>query len=135
MSDTDDERARERAVILQRRAKLVAYAVAAGVATAACSGNTVSCLSLPFMGGTAGTPVTSGGRGFCLTAPMGGTVGFGGTVSAATGGSDVQICLQPPIGGATSDPVAGANSGGEPSEGGAAGEGGASPVFCLVPPA
>lgn len=150
----DDERARERAVILQRRAKLVAYAVAAGVATAACSGKT-TCLTpiLKGDGGTGGTPVTSGGRGFCLTAP-GGNWAMGGIVSAGSGGLG-QICLQPPLGGSTTVPVAGTTSGGETSEGGAAGEGGATgeagaagkagapgeggvggiPKVCLVPPA
>lgn len=130
----DDERARERAVILQRRAKLAAYAVAAGVATAACSGKTSSvCLSLPFHGGAGGEPTSAGGS-FCLSIAQGGTAGSGPIM---VGG--YSVCLQPPypclsgapnMGGAGGEPAA---EGGATSEGGATGESGAGPSICLTP--
>jgi hypothetical protein len=136
----DDERARERAAILQRRAKLVAYAVAAGVATTACSGKTAS-VCLLFQGGSGGQP-TFGGGGVCLSIAPGGTGGAGPIapcLSPIVGGNSV--CLQPPYpclsgapnmgpGGAGGEPAA---EGGATSEGGETGEGGAGPSICLTP--
>jgi hypothetical protein len=120
MSEADDEQQRERQVILQRRAQLVAYAVAAGVATAACSGKTSSvCLEIPVTSGTGGTAVTTGGTSYCLSIAEGGMPG---------------------------EPAAGASAGGEAAggEAGATGEGGTTagsggaggtPMICLTPPA
>lgn len=138
---SDDERARERAVILKRRAQLIAYAVAAGVATASCSGRTSSvCLSYRSTSGAGGMPVTTGGSGFCLSMPVSGTAG----VSA---GGTVSVCLEPPIVGGSPDPGAGgaaAGEGGAAGENGVAGEGGSAgssggsfagtPMICLAPP-
>lgn len=139
----DDERARERAAILQRRAKLVAYAVAAGVASAACSGKTAS-VCLLFQGGSGGQP-TSGGSGsggdYCLSPPLGGRAGSGPCLSplAGTNFGGSTICLQPPLEGGAPN-LGGAGAGGEPaaeggatSEGGATGESGAGPSICLTP--
>lgn len=131
MSEADDERQRERQAILQRRAQLIAYAVAAGVVTAACSGKRY-CLEYA-VGGEAGKPVTTGGTGYCLSIAEGGVGAF------STGG-------EPVVGGATSDVAAGANAGGEAAggEAGATGEGGTTagsggfggiPMICLSPPA
>ena len=142
----DDERARERAAILQRRAKLVAYAVAAGVATAACSGRT-TCLVPASLGGSSGSggkPVTTGGGGVCLS--IGGSPSTaGGPITpclspiAGTSFGGNTICLQPPLEGGAPNPGA-AGAGGEPAEGGATSEAGATgeggapgPVICLTP--
>jgi hypothetical protein len=133
---SDDERARERAVILRRRAQLIAYAVAAGVATASCSGKTSSvCLSIRGTAGAGGVPVTTGGRGYCLSMPLSGNAGVGS-------GGIVSVCLTPPIVGGSPDPGAGgaaAGEGGAGGEGGTApgGSGGSSagtPMICLTPP-
>lgn len=126
---SDDERARERAVILRRRAQLIAYAVAAGVATASCSGKTSStsaCLSFMGMSGAGGMPVTTGGRGYCLSMPVSGTAG----VSA---GGTVSVCLGPNSVGGSPDPGAGGAAAGE---GGGEGEGSFAGNFmiCLTPP-
>lgn len=132
MSDFDDERARGREAILKRRAQLVAYAVAAGVAMPACGGKS-SCLSY-YVGGSGndgGRPTTAtGGIGFCLSAPAGASFGGYGATS---------ICLGMPYAGEDfggTGGVAGA-AGAPPESGGAAGEGGAGgapPIFCLSAP-
>jgi hypothetical protein len=137
---SDDERERERQAILQRRAKLVAYAVAAGVATAACSGKTSSvCLSLPAMDGIAGKPVTTGGSGVCLSISPAGTSGAAPTVGGYA------ICLEPPYpclsgapssgpGGAGGEAAVDGGAGGAVgAEGGAVGDGGFGPSICLTP--
>jgi hypothetical protein len=138
VSDFDDERERARAAILKRRAKLVAYAVAAGVAMPACGGKASGD---PGGEDTTGGAKNLGGYGtsgsgptYCLSAP-------GGRYGGGTGG--VSVCLSVCLG----MPYAGEGgivclSGGAPPFGGNAGEGGASeggaagspPIYCLSAP-
>lgn len=133
MSESDDERRAARLAILQRRSKLVWYAVAAGVATSSCFGKTV-CLSYAVGGDAGSTSGETGGNGgtttaagttYCLSAPLAGSVGFGG--SGELGG--VSFCLSGGSGGTEAGGVAGAPptpclSGAGPDLAGGAGQGG-----------
>lgn len=146
MSQFDDERERSRAAILKRRAKLVAYAVAAGIAMPACGGKSEG----EDGGGgatTGGSKTNQGGYGstagsvVCLHPASGSTYGGG-----AIGGSSIclSVCLGMPYGGQTlgGRPSAGAPSdggeagmAGEAGQAGSVGQGGTPPSYCLVPPA
>jgi hypothetical protein len=138
MSEFDDERARGRAAILKRRAQLVAYAVAAGVAMPACGGKSSYCLGIAVDGGrnSGGTP-TSAGTYACLSAAGSQIGGYGGTyacLSVAGSGIGGYVCLGMPYAGESfggTGGQAGEASGGGQSEGGAGGEG---PIFCLSAP-
>lgn len=140
MSQNDDERQRAREAILKRRAKLVAYAVAAGVAGPACSGKTSVCLSVSLGGSTSGGDASTGGSRLCLSPPLGGT-SFCLSIAAGASYGGTNVCLGMPYGGESLGGAAGeggANQGGAAGgEAGAAGEGGEGaqpPVFCLSPP-
>lgn len=140
MSNFDDERQRAREAILKRRAKLVAVAVAAGVAAPACGGKSSDSYCLSYAGGT--SPIGASGTGgsrVCLSPPLGGT-SF--CLSIAVGGSTggTNVCLGMPYAGESFGGVSGAGGAAEggANEGGAAeggaGAGGNPPIFCLSPP-
>jgi len=164
----DDE---AKKIILARRARFVAATIASlGVATHACAGKSVregddgaanggatagaqTCLS------AGGTTNTGGSAQVCLSAPMGGDTGFGGTggaggTTSGTSGAgfagSAAVCLSAPLGGAggTGPEVCLSGAPGIGDEGGAAGEpstgsggasgqdgGGGAPEPCLAPPA
>lgn len=74
---SDEERTRERAAILKRRAQLVAYAVATGILTASCSGKT-----------SAASADAAAGEG--------GVSGEGGSHTGGSLGGTPSVCLTPP---------------------------------------
>lgn len=152
MSDFDDERERARAAILKRRATLVAYAVAAGVAMPACGGKASGD---PVGGDTTGGTKNMGGYGstgsgpnVCLSAPGGYYGGGYGGVSVCLSvclgmpyAGEAAVCLAggaPSFGGDAGETRGGAGEGGAgeggTGEGGAAGQGANPPVYCLAPP-
>lgn len=134
MSDFDDERQRSREAILKRRAKLVAVAVAAGVAVPSCGGKSSGvCLSVSYDGGTSsGGELGKGGSRVCLSPPLGGT-SFCLSIAAGTANGGTQVCLSLPYGGESSGGAPGAGGAGEGGAG-EGGEGGSPPIFCLAPP-
>jgi hypothetical protein len=137
VSQFDDERERARAAILKRRAKLMAYAVAAGVTAPACSGRYCLSVAEP-SGGTSSGGANGATAGYCLSV-LGGTGGVGPT-GGVGGLAGANVCLSMPYGGDSF----GGEAGGDVGPGGAGGEGGAlgnagqagePPVYCLTPPA
>jgi hypothetical protein len=146
MSDFDDERERARAAILKRRATLVAYAVAAGVAMPACGGKASGdSVGGDTTGGTKnmGGYGTSGSPVGCLQPPGGYYGGGYGGVSVCLSvclgmpyAGEASVCLAggaPSFGGDSGETPGGAGEGGA-GEGGAAGQGADPPVYCLAPP-
>jgi hypothetical protein len=147
VSQFDDERERARAAILKRRAKLMAYAVAAGVTAPACSGRYCLSIAAPnggsSSGGSSNGGSSSGGgngatAGYCLSV-LGGYGGVGPT-GGVGGIAGANVCLGMPYGGDSFGGEGGGDvgPGGAGSEGGAlgnAGQAGEPPVYCLTPPA
>lgn len=142
--ETDDQGDDARSIILRRRARFLALALAAAQTGAtACGGKSSDvCLSY-YPGGSGGRAGSSMGAvgGYCLQ-PPGGTyaclgvipAGAGPCLSGGTGGGDtagagglevcLSVCLSAPLGGA-----GGAGGDGGADQGGAGGLG-----VCLTPP-
>ena len=119
MAEQGEERQRERAAILRRRAQLMACAVVAGVALPECARN---CLSIaePNAGGTA---ATLGGAGAGTTACL--SAGVPGLENAGQGGQ--AFCLTIAEAGASGETGAAGTpgaAGAAPTAAGAGGEGG-----------
>lgn len=120
--DIDAEEARR--IILARRARYVALALAAtGFATQACGGDSATNTS-GTGGDGGGNGQETGGMTACLSVAIGGTgIGLGGMTA----------CLQPPFGGAGGTTISAGGSGDVVSgSGGSPGAGGM--TVCLSPP-
>jgi hypothetical protein len=120
MADQDEDRAAQRAAILQRRARLVACAVMTGVITAPSACNK-RCLSPIGPEPVAGAGATAGGLNACLS----GASGNGGVAPMNSGGTSAgSITVDLSMGGEEAGGSGGATTA-------AGGEGGGEPTFCL----
>jgi hypothetical protein len=120
MADQDEDRAAQRAAILQRRARLVACAVMTGVlaAPSACSKRCLSPIGPePGAGGVAGASLNA-----CLSG-AGGNDGVASTNSGGAAAGSI-ITVEPGMGGEEAGGSGGATTG-------AGGEGGGDLRLCL----
>ena len=93
-TDADDARR----VILARRARFVALALASAGVAAGCGGETDGGTEQTM--GSGGMQATGGEPQVCLSMPLtGGVGGIGGSISAGGTGGVPQVCLSPPLGG------------------------------------
>jgi hypothetical protein len=137
MAGSDDERETARAAILQRRSRLIAYAVAMGACAPACDGGVCLSMAVPGPGGDGGSEVA--GSSGCLSG-AGGMYG-GGAAYPCLSGSGPSGAGEGGVpgmdsGGAGGESAAGESAGGESAAGessggqGGVGEGGG-PTLCL----